>query len=167
MNLKILNEKIDSLNNQLRNLKIKKSSFQSSINQAERKKRARNLIILGANFEILGYEKEETAVILGFLKENISLIDKKREYYKAIGNKILEERKLEKEKIKKDETSTKKGARQINDDEIKELLLLSKEYDFSTFIKNNFHKTLWETLTVTEFELIKNSFKEKKEASIL
>lgn len=155
MNLKTMNQKIDSLNNQLRNVKIKKSSF----NQAERKKRARNLIILGANFEILGYEKEDTSVILGFLKENIKLIDENREYYKNIGTEILNKRKEEKEKIKQKNIQST-ITRQINFDEIKELMLLSKKYNISTFIKDNFNKTLWETITLKEFQIIKNNFVE-------
>ena len=70
MKIQTLNKQIENIHKQIRNLKIKKSSF----SQAERKKRARNLIILGANFEILGYEKEDTRVVLGFLKENIEKI---------------------------------------------------------------------------------------------
>lgn len=157
MKLKTLNQKIENLNNQLRNIKIKKSSF----NQKERKKRARNLIILGANFEILGYEKEDTAVILGFLKENIKLIDKNRDYYKSIGNDILQKRKEEKvknqEKVKKNQEEN----RIINIEEIKILMQLSKKHDISTFIRNNFKKTLWETITLKEFRTIKNNFKEE------
>lgn len=155
MDLKTINRKIDSLNNQLRNLKIKQSCF----NQAERKKRARNLIILGANFEILGYEKEDTAVILGFLEENIKLIDKNREYYRDVGTNLLNKRKEEKEKIKQKNVQNIEN-RQINSDEIKEIMFLSKKYDISTFIKNNFNKTLWETLTLKEFQFLKNNFKE-------
>lgn len=155
MKLKTLNQKIENLNNQLRNIQVKKSNY----SQRERKKRARNLIILGANFEILGYEKEDTAVILGFLKENISLIDKNREHYKNIGNNILEKRKEEKiknqEKIKKNQEEN----RVINLEEIKELMQLSKKHDISTFIRNNFKKTLWETITLKEFEAIKSNFK--------
>lgn len=157
MNLKTLNQKIESLNNQLRNIKVKKSSF----TQAERKKRARNLIILGANFEILGYEKEDTAVILGFLKENIGLIEKNREYYKNIGTNILEKRKIEKIKNQEIKQNQELEKRVINMNEIKELMQLSKKYDISTFIKNNFKKTLWETITFREFEVIKSNFKEE------
>lgn len=157
MKLKILNEKIDSLNNQLRKIKVKKSNF----NQTERKKRARNLIILGANFEILGYEKEDTAVILGFLKENIELINKNRDHYKNIGTDLLQKRK--EEKIKNQEIKQNQAAekRLINMDEIKELMQLSKKYDISTFIRNTFKKTLWETITLKEFEAIKANFKEE------
>lgn len=156
MNLKTLNQKIESLNNQLRNIKVKKSNF----SQAERKKRARNLIILGANFEILGYEKEDTAVILGFLKENIKLIEKNREYYRNIGTNILEKRKTEKDKIKNQERikENQEKNRQIGIEEIKELMIISKKYDISNFIKNNFNKTLWETITIKEFEIIKSNF---------
>lgn len=158
MKLKILNDKIDSLNNQLRKIKVKKSNF----SQAERKKRARNLIILGANFEILGYEKEDTAVILGFLKENIELINKNRDHYKNIGTDLLQKRK--EEKIKNQEIKQNQAAekRLINMTEIKELIQLSKKYDISTFIRNTFKKTLWETLTLQEFKIIKTNFKEDK-----
>lgn len=157
MKLKILNEKIDSLNNQLRKIKVKKSNF----SQTERKKRARNLIILGANFEILGYEKEDTAVILGFLKENIELINKNRDHYKNIGTDLLQKRK--EEKIKNQEIKQNQAAekRLINMDEIKELMQLSKKHDISTFIRNNLKKTLWETITLKEFKAIKANFKEE------
>lgn len=147
MKLQTLNKRIDSLNKELRNLKIKKSS----ISQVERKRRARQLIILGANFEILGYEKEETTVILGFLKENIELINQKREYYRVIGKKILDERKEKGEKQKEQN-------RELNSEEIKELMTLSKTHNISSFIKENFNKVLWERLTIKEFEIIKKNF---------
>lgn len=147
MKLQILNKRIDSLNKELRNLKIKKSS----ISQVERKRRARQLIILGANFEILGYEKEETTVILGFLKENIELINQKRDYYRVIGKKILDERKEKGEKQKEQN-------RELNSEEIKELMTLSKTHNISSFIKENFNKVLWERLTIKEFEIIKKNF---------
>lgn len=147
MKLQTLNKRIDSLNKELRNLKIKKSS----ISQVERKRRARQLIILGANFEILGYEKEETTVILGFLKENIELINQKRDYYRVIGKKILDERKEKGEKQKEQN-------RELNSEEIKELMTLSKTHNISSFIKENFNKVLWERLTIKEFEIIKKNF---------
>lgn len=147
MKLQTLNKRIDSLNKELRNLKIKKSS----ISQVERKRRARQLIILGANFEILGYEKEETTVILGFLKENIELINQKRDYYRVIGKKILDERKEKGEK-------QKEHNRELNSEEIKELMTLSKTHNISSFIKKNFNKVLWEKLTIKEFEIIKKNF---------
>lgn len=147
MKLQTLNKRIDSLNKELRNLKIKKSS----ISQVERKRRTRQLIILGANFEILGYEKEETTVILGFLKENIELINQKRDYYRVIGKKILDERKEKGEKQKEQN-------RELNSEEIKELMTLSKTHNISTFIKENFNKVLWERLTIKEFEIIKKNF---------
>lgn len=147
MKLQTLNKRIDSLNKELRNLKIKKSS----ISQVERKRRARQLIILGANFEILGYEKEETTVILGFLKENIELINQKRDYYRVIGKKILDERKEKGEK-------QKEHNRELNSEEIKELMTLSKTHNISSFIKENFNKILWERLTIKEFEIIKKIF---------
>ncbi|MEG9320131.1 hypothetical protein [Fusobacterium varium] len=147
MKLQTLNKRIASLNKELRNLKIKKSS----ISQVERKRRARQLIILGANFEILGYEKEETTVILGFLKENIELINQKRDYYRVIGKKILDERKEKGEKQKEQN-------RELNSEEIKELMTLSKTHNISSFIKENFNKVLWERLTIKEFEIIKKNF---------
>lgn len=152
MNLKEMNIKIKSLEEKVRKNKIKKSSF----NQAERKKRARNLIILGANFEILGYEKEENTVILGFLKENINKIKKNREEYKKIGQSILDERSNTrlKNKLKDDPPEI----RQINSDEIKELLVLAKNYNISEYIKKEFNKNLWETLNYNEFILIKKKF---------
>lgn len=152
MNLKEMNIKIKSLEEKVRKNKIKKSSF----NQAERKKRARNLIILGANFEILGYEKEENTVILGFLKENINKIKKNREEYKKIGQSILDERSNTrlKNKLKDDPPEI----RQINSDEIKELLVLAKNYNISDYIKKEFNKNLWETLNYNEFILIKKKF---------
>lgn len=148
MNIMRLNKKIETLNSQLRKLKIKKYN----LSQVERKKRARNLIILGANFEILGYEKEDAKVILGFLKETIYLIEKNREHYFKVGNNLLEERKRKKEKQINFEEN-----RKINDSEIKVLLNLSKNYDISSFIKNNFKKNLWEHLTLAEFNFLKDN----------
>lgn len=151
MDLQSMNKRIKVLEEKIRKNKIKKSSF----NQAERKKRARNLIILGANFEILGYEKEENSVILGFLKENIDKIKLNREHYKKIGQDILDQRaKARLENKSKSETEE----RQINSDEIKELLSLSKKHNISEYIQKNFRKTLWENLSYNEFKLIKNTF---------
>lgn len=152
MNLQAMNKRIKSLEEKVRKNKIKKSSF----NQAERKKRARNLIILGANFEILGYEKEENTVILGFLKENINKIKQNREQYKKIGQAILDER--AKTRLKNKLECTSPEARQVNSDEIKELLILSKKYNISEYIKKEFNKTLWEKLSYKEFILIKKNF---------
>ncbi len=45
-------------------------------------------------------------------------------------------------------------------DEIQELMQLSKQYDISTFIINTLKKTLWETISLKEFEPIKANFKE-------
>lgn len=151
MDLQSMNKRIKVLEEKIRKNKIKKSSF----NQAERKKRARNLIILGANFEILGYEKEENSVILGFLKENIDKIKLNREHYKKIGQDILDQRaKARLENKSKSEAEE----RQINSDEIKELLSLSKKHNISEYIQKNFRKTLWENLSYKEFKLIKNTF---------
>ena len=152
MNLQTMNKRIKSLEEKIRKNKIKKSSF----NQAERKKRARNLIILGANFEILGYEKEENTVILGFLKENINKIKQNREQYKKIGQAILDERTKARLENKLENTSPE--TRQINSDELKELLILSKKYNISEYIKKEFNKTLWEKLSYKEFILIKKTF---------
>ena len=150
MKIQTLNKRIENIHKQIRNLKIKKSRF----SQEERKKRTRNLIILGANFEILGYEKEDTRVILGFLKENIEKIKQNREYYKCIGEQILEER-------RKKEVILSKNTREITSDELKELLVLSKEFDIYTYIQVEFKKTLWEKLTLEEFMKLKKHFKEK------
>lgn len=152
MNLQAMNKRIKNLEEKVRKNKIKKSSF----NQAERKKRARNLIILGANFEILGYEKEENTVILGFLKENINKIKQNREQYKKIGQAILDER--AKTRLKNKLEGTSPETRQVNSDEIKELLILSKKYNISEYIKKEFNKTLWEKLSYKEFILIKKTF---------
>lgn len=149
MKIQTLNKQIENIHKQIRNLQIKKSSF----SQAERKKRARNLIILGANFEILGYEKEDTRVVLGFLKENIEKIKQNRDYYKSIGEQVLEERR-KKEVILS-------STRQITSTELKELLVLSKEFDISTYIQTEFKKTLWEKLTLEEFMKLKKHFNGK------
>lgn len=152
MKIKELNRKLENINNQLRSLRVKKSNFTLNISLEKRKKRVKNLIVLGANFEILGYEKENTAVILGFLKENLHKIEQHREYYKNIGEKILEDRKNNKK--------TSQDQRQINSEELKELLVLSKNYNVSAYIQTEFKKTLWETLTVKEFSQLKKYFLE-------
>lgn len=154
MKLQTLNNRIENLKKELRNTKVKKAKFLSSQSLEQRKKRTRNLIILGANFEILGYEKEHTATILGFLKENIHLINEKRAYYKNIGEKILEERSKEKENNSNQQITTK---------ELKELMNLSKTHNISNFIQKKFNKSLWETLTFKEFETIIEFFNTKKE----
>lgn len=150
MKIKELNRKLENINNQLRSLRVKKSNFTLNISLEKRKKRVKNLIVLGANFEILGYEKENTAVILGFLKENLHKIEQHREYYKNIGEKILEDRKNNKK--------TSQDQRQINSEELKELLVLSKNYNVSAYIQTEFKKNLWENLTIKEFNDLKTYF---------
>ena len=113
-----------------------------------------SLILSVFTLTFLGYEKEDTRVILGFLKENIEKIKQNREYYKCIGEQILEER-------RKKEVILSKNTREITSDELKELLVLSKEFDIYTYIQVEFKKTLWEKLTLEEFMKLKKHFKEK------
>lgn len=145
VSLKNLNKQLDYLNKQLRNNKIKKSNLSIKL----RKQRARNLIILGSNFEILGYEKEDTRVILGFLKENISLIPKNREHYKQVGIEVLEEKRKK---------TTMAEEKLISSEQLKELLIIAKTNDISVYIQRNFKKKLWDTLSQNEFLNLKQHF---------
>ena len=64
--------------------------------EKKRKERAHNLIVKGALLEMLGIEKENNEVILGFLS-TFPKDEKTKEYYKKIGKELFE--KLKKNKF--------------------------------------------------------------------
>ncbi|EEO40273.1 MULTISPECIES: conjugal transfer protein TraD [Fusobacterium] len=66
--------------------KIKRNKFKTSLDK--RKERAHNLIVKGALLEMLGLEKENNEVILGFLS-TFSKNEEKQEYYKKIGKELF------------------------------------------------------------------------------
>ena len=74
--------------------KIKRNG--SKINLDKRKERAHNLIVKGALLEMLGIEKENNEVILGFLS-TFPKDEKTKEYYEKIGKELFE--KLKKNKF--------------------------------------------------------------------
>ena len=74
--------------------KIKRNG--SKINLDKRKERAHNLIVKGALLEMLGIEKENNEVVLGFLS-TFPKDEKTKEYYKKIGKELFE--KLKKNKF--------------------------------------------------------------------
>ncbi|MGL5569260.1 MAG: hypothetical protein ACRDB9_08460 [Cetobacterium sp.] len=158
MKLKTLNKMLENTENQLRKIKINKNN----IGTIERKKRVKNLVMIGALFEILGYSNERGETILGFLKENIELINKNRDYYFNIGEKILAERKAERQKQNE---SLEAENNNISNEELKKLLIFctNSNFDVGLYIQETFKKTLWENLTSTEFKKIQKYWEEQNE----
>lgn len=149
-----LNRQIQKKKEKLQKLERYKKIYISNENREKRRKRARNLIMLGTLFEIENLEKENGEALLGFLHENKEIFFKNRDRYFEIGESILEKRKNSKVKDNID----------IGDTEIKELLELvnifkSKNQDLGVFIQERFKKKLFKDLTMNEFKIIKDHIK--------
>lgn len=145
---------IDKLNNKLEKLERSKKKYLFNENGEKRRKRARNLIMLGALFEIENLDKENGKALLGFLHENKEIFFKNRDKYFEIGESILEKRK----NLKNQENNG------VEKEEIKELLELvnifkSKNQDLGVYIQEKFKKKLFQDLTINEFKIIKDYIK--------
>ena len=145
---------IDKLNNKLEKLERSKKKYLFNENGEKRRKRARNLIMLGALFEIENLDKENGKALLGFLHENKEIFFKNRDKYFEIGESILEKRK----NLKNQESNG------VGKEEIKELLELvnifkSKNQDLGVYIQEKFKKKLFQDLTINEFKIIKDYIK--------
>lgn len=145
---------IDKLNNKLEKLERSKKKYLFNENGEKRRKRARNLIMLGALFEIENLDKENGKALLGFLHENKDIFFKNRDKYFEIGESILEKRKSFKNKEND----------MVGKEEIKELLELvnifkSKNQDLGVYIQEKFKKKLFQDLTTNELKTIKNYIK--------
>lgn len=153
--------KIDNLNKKIKNNREKFEKLQrdeklevSSKSKEKRRKRARNLIMLGALFEIENLDKENGKALLGFLHENKEIFFKNRDKYFEIGESILEKRK----NLKNQESNG------VGKEEIKELLELvnifkSKNQDLGVYIQEKFKKKLFQDLTINELKIIKDYIK--------
>lgn len=145
---------IDKLNNKLEKLERSKKKYLFNENGEKRRKRARNLIMLGALFEIENLDKENGKALLGFLHENKEIFFKNRDKYFEIGESILEKRK----NLKNQESNG------VGKEEIKELLELvnifkSKNQDLGVYIQEKFKKKLFQDLTINEVKIIKDYIK--------
>lgn len=145
---------IDKLNNKLEKLERSKKKNLFNENGEKRRKRARNLIMLGALFEIENLDKENGKALLGFLHENKEIFFKNRDKYFEIGESILEKRK----NLKNQENNG------VGKEEIKELLELvnifkSKNQDLGVYIQEKFKKKLFQDLTINEVKIIKDYIK--------
>lgn len=155
--------KIDELNMRIEKNKEKYEKLErnekiilTNRNKEKRRKRVRNLIMLGALFEIENLHRENASSLLGFLHENKELFIKYKEKYFEIGESIFQNRKESKNNL----------TNEIGKNEIKELLQLSnifksKNQDLGVFIQERFKKKLFEELTIKEFHIIKNYILEK------
>lgn len=154
MKIDELNEKIKKNKERFQKLERDKKIYTSNKSREKRRKRARNLIMLGALFEIENLEKESGEALLGFLHENKEIFFKNRDKYFGIGESILEKRKS----LKNQENNG------VGKEEIKELLELvnifkSKNQDLGVFIQEKFRKKLFQDLTKSEFQVIKDYIK--------
>lgn len=154
MELDSLNEQIQKKKEKLQKLERDKKIYMSNESREKRRKRARNLIMLGALFEIENLEKENGSALLGFLHENKEIFLENRDKYFEIGESILEKRKSFKNKEND----------MVGKEEIKELLELvnifkSKNQDLGVFIQEKFKKKLFQDLTINEFKVIKDYIK--------
>ncbi|MGL4788355.1 MAG: hypothetical protein ACRCWZ_01215 [Cetobacterium sp.] len=154
MKIDELNMKIQDTKEKLQKLERDKKIRSNYEKRENRRKRARNLIMLGALFEIENLHRENASTLLGFIHENKDLFFKNRDRYFEIGEKILEARK-----------NLKTGEiKEVGEWEIKELLELvsifkSKNKDLGVFIQEKFKKKLFQDLTVNEFKIIKEYIK--------
>lgn len=154
MELDSLNRQIQKKKEKLQKLERDKKIFMSNESREKRRKRARNLIMLGALFEIENLEKENGSALLGFLHENKEIFLENRDKYFEIGESILEKRKSFKNKEND----------MVGKEEIKELLELvnifkSKNQDLGVFIQEKFKKKLFQDLTINELKVIKDYIK--------
>lgn len=154
MELDSLNRQIQKKKEKLQKLERDKKIYMSNESREKRRKRARNLIMLGALFEIENLEKESGEVLLGFLHENKEIFFKNRDKYFEIGESILEKRKSFKNKEND----------MVGKEEIKELLELvnifkSKNQDLGVYIQEKFKKKLFQDLTIIELKVIKDYIK--------
>ena len=155
MDIDSLNRQIQKNKEKLQKLERDKKIYMSNESREKRRKRARNLIMLGALFEIENLEKESGEALLGFLHENKEIFFKNRNKYFEIGESILEKRKSFKNKEND----------MVGKEEIKELLELvnifkSKNQDLGVYIQEKFKKKLFQDLTIEEFKTIKNYVKQ-------
>lgn len=154
MKIDELNEKLQKSREKLQKLERDKKKYMSNESREKRRKRARNLIMLGALFEIESLDKESGEALLGFLHENKEVFFKNRDKYFEKGKEILEKRK----NLKNQENN------EIGKEEIKELLELvnifkSKNQDLGVYIQKRFKKKLFQDLTISQFEIIKDYIK--------
>ncbi|ERT65593.1 conjugal transfer protein TraD [Cetobacterium somerae] len=154
MKIDELNEKLQKSREKLQELERDKKIYMSNESREKRRKRARNLIMLGALFEIESLDKESGEALLGFLHENKEVFFKNRDKYFEKGKEILEKRK----NLKNQENN------EIGKEEIKELLELvnifkSKNQDLGVYIQERFKKKLFQDLTISQFEIIKDYIK--------
>lgn len=91
-----IEKKISIAKTRINFLKRKINRKNHKINLDKRKERAHNLIVKGALLEMLGLDKENNEVILGFLS-TFPKDEEKKEFYKKIGKELFE--KLKKNKI--------------------------------------------------------------------
>lgn len=154
MEIDSLNRQIQKKKEKLQKLERDKKIYMSNESREKRRKRARNLIMLGALFEIENLEKESGEALLGFLHENKEIFFKNRDKYFEIGESILEKRKSFKNKEND----------MVGKEEIKELLELvnifkSKNQDLGVYIQEKFKKKLFQDLTINDFKIIKDYIK--------
>lgn len=156
MKIDELNTRIEKNKKELEKLERDEKIVLTNKNKEKRRKRTRNLIMLGALFEIENLHRENASSLLGFLHENKEMFIKYKEKYFEIGENIFEKRKNSKSNI----------VNEVGKDEIKELLELinifkCKNQDLGVFIQERFKKKLFEELTIKEFHIIKNYISEK------
>ena len=154
MEIDSLNRQIQKKKEKLQKLERDKKIYMSNESREKRRKRARNLIMLGVLFEIENLEKESGEALLGFLHENKEIFLKNRDKYFGIGENILEKRKSFKNKEND----------MVGKEEIKELLELvnifkSKNQDLGVYIQEKFKKKLFQDLTTNELKIIKDYIK--------
>lgn len=149
---KILNSK--------RKIKMLESIEKKKINKLQRKKRTHNLILAGTILEItLGLDNildnPNYHSIIGYILNyhNISLEEKNK--LSKLGEEFLKERiedlSKENKKIKEE---------QITDEQIKTILILSKDYLLFKYMRNKFNKNFIEYLTQSQYNEILTKIKE-------
>ncbi len=144
-----MNDKIRAFEEEIMkiNLKLRKERRKTI---KSRKLRAKHLIEIGALLEIAGMDQEDKGMLLGYFLNLKNIGEEERKSLKEAGDKVLKQRKEERDQNKK----------LIGEKEIQELLALSKEKNIFETIVNDFKKKLLEELTVKEYKVILDKYSE-------
>ncbi|GAA6326349.1 hypothetical protein F350042L8_34470 [Fusobacterium ulcerans] len=142
-----MKDKIAALEEKLMkvNLRLRKYNREST---NPRKARAKHLIEIGALLEIAEIDQEDKGMLLGYFLNLKNYNAEERKKMKIVGDKVLNQRKEEREQRKK----------LIGEKEIQELLKLSKEKNIFETIVNEFKKKLLEELTIKEYRIILDKY---------
>lgn len=157
LELEKLENKIRKSSREVRRLE---SIEKKKINKLQRKKRTHNLILAGTILEItLGLDnvldKPNYHSLIAYLLSYQNLSQDERDKLSKLGEEFLELRTEEMKKINK-----KILEEEITKEQIKTLLILSKDYLLFKYMRDKFNKNFIEYLTQSQYNEILTKIKE-------